>query len=1515
MKAQTSFRPSNITQSFNQLPSLVNRKWLLWFGVVMFTLGTGFALYQPVHPDPWHVHDSWDRFVYPQEKNAFLRQFSVSTNININDVTAIEDKTWAVGDGGLILYSEDGGLCWVPMGPWVQSVGQAACSRPGTGLKRIFSGLSASLHERSFPDGLISNAYAAEPPAPPRSKQPFSSEPEKKTYNQSIQQNVEPVQNDTIPSPLDIDVEAKADTSVTNIEQNLAPQIDQIPDLLGIAFYDSIRGVAAGTNGHILKTEDGGISWRTIETGLNDTFISIQFETSEHIFAVTTEGRLFHSMDAGVNWSRFDQRSRLNFVAIEFNGNEYALALDVSGSIFRSEDGAQSWREVNPSARNRLNSIAISSQREAIAVGDNGTILHSNDAGLTWSPIRSTTQASLYAAAYAADRQVIAVGENGTTLRSTDSGLSWTISESNTEEILRSVTTLKDSKAIAVGIDGTILYSNNAGQTWAPIESGIRSRLYAIAFTSDSKALAVGAKDTIMASRDGGQSWKMASSNTPSRLYSVALSSANHALAVGRNGTILRSTDLGQSWESIDSKHRQRLYSVAFINPGEALAVGEGGLILRSIDAGTNWVKDSSNSSTRLNSVAISADDNAFSVGENGVILASTAAQNRWSIQRSGTTASLYSIGFSSNGIAIAVGSNGTVVRSEKSNENWTRSASGTRETLRSIAFSMNGTAIIVGDNGSILRSQDSGTNWNRIDSTTMSRLYAISFSPENRAIAVGRDGTILKSMDDGLSWQRVKNYSVSIANWWYLLLFSCVGLILFAAWPRQEQSDDPGIAGLAASDKPLQAGDPDALNLGSIAHDITTFLSNPRTTAPLTMAITGPWGSGKSSLMNLVRADLEKRGFSPVWFNAWHHQKGEQLLASLFAHIRQQAIPSWFSFDGLWFRIKLAFIRSYRHWFVFAILMGLLFFTISLNKPEIRSFMVKLMLLSDPDFWWDIPWENWMPNLQSFFQSGDWIQTLAGILGIGTPLVALIRSVRGFGINPRKLVSIDHRSDKSNAYDPGARARFAKEFNDVTRALGNNKMVIFIDDLDRCSQENLIDILENINFISSSGDCFMLLGMAPKYIEACVANAYETLAQSIAAKEKHDSKNHGEDEQTHKFRFAHNYLEKMINIEVTVPHMQANSFEQLFNLDSKKQEPQNWKNRVHSLFLSFNKSTTVVLPVFIILLAIAYGWEYGRKIPDKPETRPNAEYSLDAISHDQILALARDSSALQKTLKNMNETSTPTEPSANEFSLALRADEKQLQKGIKIASLGKGKEQADIILRLNPVTREIQLQDPVPSIEKDSVDTSISSEETSANRAAEFRQAAYETGGRLSGLKLLAGILLVSSFTFYLYRKKKDKYAEDSRDFKEALTTWTPWIQYKQETPRAVKRFLNHLRFLAIRNNRELHEPVLVAMATIYFYNPEWLLNEAKFKAICELQLNPLLADEYQLEKQDKDRYEQLKLALGSLAERLNEVLKKINVQELAENRERAISILSGTLPVTQHEEETANAEPGIVV
>ena len=71
--------------------------------------------------------------------------------------------------------------------------------------------------------------------------------------------------------------------------------------------------------------------------------------------------------------------------------------------------------------------------------------------------------------------------------------------------------------------------------------------------------------------------------------------------------------------------------------------------------------------------------------------------------------------------------------------------------------------------------------------------------------------------------------------------------------------------------DSPVTKDENDLLNLSDYKSALVEYLKHAR--APLTISLQGGWGSGKTSLMNLLKNDLcvkEKSPFLSVWINTW---------------------------------------------------------------------------------------------------------------------------------------------------------------------------------------------------------------------------------------------------------------------------------------------------------------------------------------------------------------------------------------------------------------------------------------------------------------------------------------------------------------------------------------------------------------------------------------------------------------------------------------------------------------------
>ena len=81
----------------------------------------------------------------------------------------------------------------------------------------------------------------------------------------------------------------------------------------------------------------------------------------------------------------------------------------------------------------------------------------------------------------------------------------------------------------------------------------------------------------------------------------------------------------------------------------------------------------------------------------------------------------------------------------------------------------------------------------------------------------------------------------------------------------------------------------------GAYARTIADLIANKENETPLVIGVYGPWGSGKTTLMETVRdylADVDYkegeiyRKCKTVWFQAWKYDKEDEILAALIEEI-----------------------------------------------------------------------------------------------------------------------------------------------------------------------------------------------------------------------------------------------------------------------------------------------------------------------------------------------------------------------------------------------------------------------------------------------------------------------------------------------------------------------------------------------------------------------------------------------------------------------------------------------------
>ena len=797
-----------------------------------------------------------------------------------------------------------------------------------------------------------------------------------------------------------------------------------------------------------------------------------------------------------------------------------------------------------------------------------------------------------------------------------------------------------------------------------------------------------------------------------------------------------------------------------------------------------------------------------------------------------------------------------------------------------------------------------------RIDASAaepLDPLHAVCFLDANRAWAVGQTGLVVATRDGGRTWfpqtrlldaDEARSYRSRRARaeaesalyvripgpWYWFLVFPVVVILLVPVMrPAPVRRPRKSVANVFASDRPLEAGDPDPLDFHAIAAGLSRFLRNKATEPPLTIAITGEWGSGKSSLMNLLHADLKEHGLRTVWFNAWHHQKEEHLLAALLENIRAQAVPAWYDPRNIPFRLRLlarrlpslpVLVRA--GLIVIALVGGFALATQDRSDSESSSLLALPMAViealesqghsnhkrgtsGDGEV-------NEALELQGHSNtSGDSSDYWFAILGIvsagfaGT-IVTARRYMRAFGVNPARLMA--SMTGKMRVRDLQAqcslRYRFKREFQDVTSSLRPRVMVIVIDDLDRCRPNNVLDILEAVNFLVSCGGCYVILGMARNLVEGCVGLSFKDVAEDLtagrcggaangkanghvttaASPAGHDeapgavraagtvtaphtngtSNGHARgkrDGRECRRRFACNYLEKLINIQVPVPHLDAARYRALLTSieDQTQAEVAGQGHRTRAR--QARRKRAALRCSVVTTLALLFGYTF---------LVPIAEYSAQ-------YAMA------------LRELTTPTDDADNTSANGTGAGEA----AAKVASPASGEPAADgsappaVGNRPAPPTPQ-----PRPERERRS-----------------FRGPYFFDGAKAPPFWVWALWMVATVVGVGVWRLTMPPPAEidDSTPFRKALDIWYELVRLRLKTPRALKRFVNRVRLYAAyqhaaapprtRGGRSsavirertidadspeaggIPEPTLVALAAIQHFNSHWLTSKSAWERL----------------------------------------------------------------------------------
>src|SRR5664279_1020076 len=90
-------------------------------------------------------------------------------------------------------------------------------------------------------------------------------------------------------------------------------------------------------------------------------------------------------------------------------------------------------------------------------------------------------------------------------------------------------------------------------------------------------------------------------------------------------------------------------------------------------------------------------------------------------------------------------------------------------------------------------------------------------------------------------------------------------------------------------SDNPIRKPEQDTLGRAKAAKAFGSQLKNLDASEGLVIGVLGPWGSGKTSFVNMVRSDLASDGYLILDFNPWMFSGANQLVEAFFIELSAQ--------------------------------------------------------------------------------------------------------------------------------------------------------------------------------------------------------------------------------------------------------------------------------------------------------------------------------------------------------------------------------------------------------------------------------------------------------------------------------------------------------------------------------------------------------------------------------------------------------------------------------------------------
>ncbi|MDJ0633128.1 MAG: hypothetical protein QNJ34_08050 [Xenococcaceae cyanobacterium MO_188.B29] len=415
-------------------------------------------------------------------------------------------------------------------------------------------------------------------------------------------------------------------------EVDISPTYDQ----------DQTLFIHSPTEGGLLKSEDGGKSWKIIVKGLNNKYglssLDISSQFPKTLFLSSLGDGIYKSQDKGTSWSQVNQgleTLNINLVSISPDSSDVVLAAGTKQGLYKTKNGGKSWYPIID-GDSKITAIAFfPKQHDSIVIGDRQGILYkSNDEGESWNQVFTLPQSEpirtiVISPNFPSDKTFFVGTEKGGIFKTVDGGISFQeVNEGLSDRAILSLAISPnygtDSTVFASTWQGGVFHSNDRGNTWRKYSRGLTKISQADEFKephfrdvkisptfSEDKTIFLAAFTGLFKSTNGGRVWgeidianTIAETITGIGLSPDYINDSTVAITTYYKGIYI-SNDQGLTWTDINKffakedqvKHNRinfitgRMVFSPNYRSDKTILSGFWGYFLKSTDGGKYWHK------------------------------------------------------------------------------------------------------------------------------------------------------------------------------------------------------------------------------------------------------------------------------------------------------------------------------------------------------------------------------------------------------------------------------------------------------------------------------------------------------------------------------------------------------------------------------------------------------------------------------------------------------------------------------------------------------------------------------------------------------------------------------------------------------------------------------------------------------------------------------------------------------------------------------------------------------------